>query len=193
MKKLVLQLAREAKAVSTGKLYRDYVQNFDLPRRDYEDLIQVLSEAGFLTLESASFIKDGETIEYKTVALSQPADRIIWEELKRTTVRLDRSAAGKSKSSSSTSKRRQGASARSQREESPENMDTDLLESLKIWRKSESKRRKVPAFRILSDRSLEALASHKPRDRRGLLDVHGIGEAKLELYADALLALISRT
>ncbi len=193
MKKLVLQLAREAKAVSTGKLYRDYVQNFDLPRRDYEDLIQVLCEAGFLTLESASFIKDGETIEYKTAALRQPADRIIWEELNRTTVRLDRSAARKSKTNSSAPQRRPGASARSTREESPENIDIGLLESLKIWRKSESKRRKVPAFRILSDRSLEALASHKPRDRQGLLDVHGIGETKLELYADALLALINRT
>nr|WP_141731746.1 DNA topoisomerase 3 [Oligoflexus tunisiensis] len=190
MKKIVLQLAREARPVSTGKLYRDYAQSLDLHRRDYEDLLQVLTEAGFLTMESASFVKDGETIDYKTVALSQPADRIIWDELKRTTVRLDRSAG--SKAPSTSSRKRQGASARSSREERLDNIDHALLEELKVWRKSESKKRKVPAYRVLSDRSLEALASQKPRDRSRLLEVHGIGEAKLELYADSLLALISR-
>jgi DNA topoisomerase-3 len=196
MKKMVTQLARESRAVSTGKLYRDYVQTLDLHRRDYEDLLQVLAEAGFLTLESASFVKDGETIEYKTVALSQPADRIVWEELKRTTVRLDRSAGKSSRASShSASRRRQGASSRSSREESPDAREVDhaLLETLKVWRKTESKKRKVPAYRILSDRSLEDLAVQKPFDRSRLLEVHGIGEAKLELYGDSLLHLITRS
>jgi DNA topoisomerase-3 len=194
MKKLVVQLARDSKPVSTGKLYRDYAQSLDLPRRDYEDLLHVLTEAGFLTLESASFIKDGETIEYKTVALTQPADRIVWAELKRTTVRLDRSAGGRATSSSSP-KRRQGARTRTSREESPhaDSIDHALLETLKVWRKSESKKRKVPAYRILSDRSLEALAAQKPCDRIRLLEVHGIGEAKLELYGDSLLHLITRS
>lgn len=194
MKKLVMQLSRESKPVSTGKLYRDYAQTMDMPRRDYEDLLQALAEAGFLTLESASFVKDGETIEYKTVALNQPADRIVWEELKRTTVRLDRSA-GKSSRATASSRRRQGASSRYGREESPEARDVDhaLLETLKLWRKTESKKRKVPAYRILSDRSLEDLAVQKPCDRSRLLEVHGIGEAKLELYGDSLLHLITRS
>jgi DNA topoisomerase-3 len=196
MKKMVTLLARESRAVSTGKLYRDYAQAMDLHRRDYEELLQVLAEAGFLTLESASFVKDGETIEYKTVALNQPADRIVWEELKRTTVRLDRSAGKSSRASSLTSsRRRQGASSRSSREESPDARDVDhaLLETLKVWRKTESKKRKVPAYRILSDRSLEDLAVQKPCDRSRLLEVHGIGEAKLELYGDSLLHLITRS
>lgn len=196
MKKMVTQLSRESRAVSTGKLYRDYAQTMDLHRRDYEELLQVLAEAGFLTLESASFVKDGETIEYKTVALNQPADRIVWEELKRTTVRLDRSAGKSSRSSSLTSsRRRQGASSRPSREESPDARDVDhaLLETLKVWRKTESKKRKVPAYRILSDRSLEDLAVQKPCDRSRLLEVHGIGEAKLELYGDSLLHLITRS
>jgi DNA topoisomerase-3 len=194
MKKIVMQLSRESKAVSTGKLYRDYAQTMDMHRRDYEDLLQVLAEAGVVTVESASFVKDGETIEYKTVALNQPADRIVWEELKRTTVRLDRSA-GKSSRAPSSPRRRQGASSRFSREESPEARDVDhaLLETLKVWRKTESKKRKVPAYRILSDRSLEDLAVQKPCDRSRLLEVHGIGEAKLELYGDSLLHLITRS
>jgi DNA topoisomerase-3 len=107
-------------------------------------------------------------------------------------VRLDRSR-GEGKASAASSPKRQGARARiASREETPENVDLFLLESLKIWRKAESKKRKMPAFRILSDRSLEALASQKPPDRQGLLEVHGIGEAKLELYGDSLLTLIHR-
>jgi DNA topoisomerase III len=185
MKKIVQQLGRETRPVSTGKLHREYAQDLDLQRRDFEELLQVLVDEDYLTLQAASFVKDGETIDYKTVGLNQPADRIVWNELKRTAVRLDRSA-----TSASAGRRRQGASRRS--EPLSPDIDTRLLESLKHWRLSESKKRRMPAYRVLSDRSLEDLATRKPRDREGLLAVHGIGEAKLELYGDSLLHLISR-
>jgi DNA helicase-2/ATP-dependent DNA helicase PcrA len=43
---------------------------------------------------------------------------------------------------------------------------------------------------VFSDATLEALAEVRPTDRRGLQSINGIGAAKLEKYAEDLLAII---
>jgi DNA helicase II / ATP-dependent DNA helicase PcrA len=44
---------------------------------------------------------------------------------------------------------------------------------------------------VFSDATLEALAEVRPGDRSGLLRINGIGAAKLERYADDVLAVLS--
>jgi DNA helicase-2/ATP-dependent DNA helicase PcrA len=68
--------------------------------------------------------------------------------------------------------------------------DEDLFESLRSWRKEQAEAQSVPAFVVFSDATLEALAEVRPTDRRGLQSINGIGAAKLEKYADDLLAII---
>ena len=48
----------------------------------------------------------------------------------------------------------------------------------------------VPAFVVLSDRTLRALAAARPADEAGLADVPGIGPAKLERYGADLLEVM---
>jgi DNA helicase-2/ATP-dependent DNA helicase PcrA len=69
--------------------------------------------------------------------------------------------------------------------------DEDLFESLKQWRKQRADAESVPAFVVFSDATLEALAEVRPGDRQGLLGINGIGAAKLERYADDVLAVLS--
>ena len=54
----------------------------------------------------------------------------------------------------------------------------------------EARRRNVPAYVVFHDRTLAALAAARPRSAAQLLDVKGVGSAKLEAYGDALLALL---
>ena len=68
--------------------------------------------------------------------------------------------------------------------------DEDLFESLRSWRKEQADAQSVPAFVVFSDATLEALAEVKPQDRQSLQSINGIGKAKLEKYADELLALL---
>jgi DNA helicase-2/ATP-dependent DNA helicase PcrA len=68
--------------------------------------------------------------------------------------------------------------------------DEELFESLRSWRKEQAEAQSVPAFVVFSDATLEALAEVKPSDRRGLQSINGIGAAKLERYADDLLAIL---
>jgi DNA helicase-2/ATP-dependent DNA helicase PcrA len=69
--------------------------------------------------------------------------------------------------------------------------DESLFESLKAWRKQRAEAESVPAFVVFSDATLEALAEVRPGDRRSLLGINGIGAAKLERYADDVLAVLS--
>ena len=70
--------------------------------------------------------------------------------------------------------------------------DEALLGQLKAWRRDEAARRSVPAYVVFPDRTLAAIAALRPRDRDALRAVQGIGPAKLELYATALLELVSQ-
>ncbi|RKG85912.1 DNA topoisomerase III [Corallococcus terminator] len=67
-----------------------------------------------------------------------------------------------------------------------------LVESLKAWRLTEARKRKVPAFRILTDRVLDAIASARPSSGAELLSIHGVGPALTERYGAQIISLVSR-
>ena len=67
-----------------------------------------------------------------------------------------------------------------------------LVESLKAWRLTEARKRKVPAFRILTDRVLDAIASARPSSGAELMSIHGVGPALTERYGVQILTLVSR-
>jgi ATP-dependent DNA helicase RecQ len=70
--------------------------------------------------------------------------------------------------------------------------DTGLFERLRALRKALADERKVPAFAVFSDRALQDMAARKPLTRAEFLDVHGVGQKKLEEYGDPFLAEILR-
>jgi superfamily II DNA helicase RecQ len=51
----------------------------------------------------------------------------------------------------------------------------------------------VPAYVVLSDRTLGELASRRPTSPGALLDVPGIGPSKLERFGGELLELLAET
>jgi ATP-dependent DNA helicase RecQ len=67
--------------------------------------------------------------------------------------------------------------------------DPARIEALREWRRREASRRSVPAYVVLHDRTLEALAAARPATIGALSAIPGIGPAKLEAYGQDLLAL----
>jgi DNA topoisomerase-3 len=61
---------------------------------------------------------------------------------------------------------------------------------LKAWRLAEARRRRVPAFRILTDRTLEGVAAAAPRDEERLLAVSGMGPTLVRKHGARILAII---
>jgi len=68
--------------------------------------------------------------------------------------------------------------------------DPALFERLRALRKTLADERGVPAYVIFSDRTLQDMALRVPRTRDALLEVHGVGQKKLDQYGDAFLAVI---
>jgi ATP-dependent DNA helicase RecQ len=65
------------------------------------------------------------------------------------------------------------------------------IEALREWRRREAARRSVPAFVVLHDRTLAALAAARPSTLDALSEIPGIGPAKLEAYGRDLLAVLA--
>lgn len=67
-----------------------------------------------------------------------------------------------------------------------------LVETLRAWRLTESKRKRVPAFRILTNRALVAIAEARPRTAEALRGVPGLGPKLLKTYTAQLVGLCGR-
>jgi superfamily II DNA helicase RecQ len=68
--------------------------------------------------------------------------------------------------------------------------DGPLLDRLRRWRLERSKADGVPAYVVFHDATLAQIADRKPRSRLELLDVPGIGPAKLDRYGDEVLTVV---
>jgi DNA helicase-2/ATP-dependent DNA helicase PcrA len=68
--------------------------------------------------------------------------------------------------------------------------DGPLLERLRRWRLERSRADGVPAYVVFHDATLAHIADRKPQSRLELLDVPGIGPAKLDRYGDEVLDVV---
>ncbi len=66
-----------------------------------------------------------------------------------------------------------------------------LFDRLREWRRTRASTDGVPAYVVFHDTTLAAIAERKPRDWADLAAVPGIGPAKLDRYADEVLAIVS--
>ena len=67
----------------------------------------------------------------------------------------------------------------------------ELYEALKAWRLAEAKRRRIPAFRVMSNRTLGEIAASRPADEEELLAVYGIGPTIVKKYSKRLLGIVA--
>ncbi|HEX5497087.1 MAG TPA: ATP-dependent DNA helicase UvrD2 [Mycobacteriales bacterium] len=72
----------------------------------------------------------------------------------------------------------------------PADLDAELFERLRRWRQAEAGRQGVPAFVVLTDATLVAIAETRPADTAGLVAIPGIGQRKLDRYGAAVLSLV---
>jgi DNA helicase-2/ATP-dependent DNA helicase PcrA len=66
-----------------------------------------------------------------------------------------------------------------------------LFDRLKEWRRTRAQADGVPAYVVFHDRTLAEIAERRCRDRADLSAVSGVGPAKLERYADEILAIVA--
>jgi ATP-dependent DNA helicase RecQ len=68
--------------------------------------------------------------------------------------------------------------------------DPSLLAALKDLRSRLARERGVPPYVVFSDKSLASMCELAPATAEEFLEVHGVGQSKLETYGEAFLAVI---
>ena len=71
-------------------------------------------------------------------------------------------------------------------------VDIELLEHLREWRRTVAKKQGIPAFVIMHDTSLEQLCRVRPHSLAGIRQIHGFGERKTEMYGREIIAAIQQ-
>jgi DNA topoisomerase-3 len=182
-----IDLLRERDGLTSGQLYREAAEGNGFDRRSFELLIDGLVRAGLVEVLADSFEKGGKTIRFKRVWLTRPG-RLAGRNGVDSVLVVEEVAAPPRKRRA----RKKTASPAVTKEQTPlDEAEAALFEKLREWRLEEARRRRVPAFRILGDRTLAAICRARPVDEEELLDVAGIGPAKASSYGRKILAVVA--
>jgi DNA topoisomerase-3 len=192
--KSILRALAVGGSVAAGKLYRDLFEGAT-DRKRFEALLEGLARTGLVDLTHDSFRKDGRVVDFRRATLTAEGRRNLASEGGPVNVRIVGSGP-----KTATPKRERKAlpkpasrkSIRAPKEETwtQDTADSATLDALRLWRLEEARRRRIPAFRILTDRVLFAIAAARPTTDEQLLAIPGFGPALLKRYGGELLALV---
>ncbi|MBZ5699125.1 MAG: RecQ family ATP-dependent DNA helicase [Acidobacteriia bacterium] len=82
--------------------------------------------------------------------------------------------------------------ARGPKESAASEIDPELREYLREWRRDTAKQQNSPAYIVMHDTTLDEICRSRPSSLAGLLQVSGIGERKAELYGRPILDALRR-
>jgi ATP-dependent DNA helicase RecQ len=184
-----------------------------LERDDFEELIGAMLRADLIAVEEAEFEKDGKIIPFRKISVTDAGMDV------RATTPLNllfsdgiveafgTAAAPKKKKRVAEPPRPQAARvggeahapsapASTSRSRTKERVAmevtgdaVEVAARLREWRTSEAKRLGVPAYLVLHDATLNALAVSRPSTPHELLAVEGMGPSKIGRFGAAILEL----
>ena len=186
---------RSVEYKATGTLQRNLELVGRLSRNDFDALLDAMVRARLITMEDAEFEKDGEVIRFRKVKLapkglemraSSPMELLLSDGVVEE-LRPRYSAPAKPKKAKAA---KAGVTRSAETEPATLSAQGEALAArLREWRAGEAKRLGVPAYVVLHDRSLAALALARPVNPRELLEIDGIGPGKVERFGAAILGL----
>ncbi|MFS8145707.1 DNA helicase RecQ [Rhizobium sp. BR 249] len=142
----------------------------DIPARTWQSVYRQLLAMGLIRIDHEA---------YGALKL-EPESRAVFKHERQVFFRKDRPA----------SERRTKKAERSERKSALSGADGSLFEALRAERMSIAKSLGVPPYVVFPDTTLIAFATERPRSRKELLGISGVGQSKLERYGDAFLDII---
>ena len=191
----ILEFLKKSDGVATGRLHAQVFAGGGLDRRSFEELLGAMARSRLVDVANASFEKDGKHIDFRKVRITACGR----EPGASAAVRIPEEI----KSEPRARKRKKGAKpAKAKRQRGPSSprpevvlqppRDAALMEAaLKSWRLAEAKNKGIPAFRILTDKALQAIAAKQPRTNSQLLNLPGVGLKIVEKYGTQIFGILS--
>jgi len=199
----VIDELRAGGSKSTGRLFEALFPGHEMSRDRFEDLLGAMARAGVVRLADATFEKNGRQIPYHTVSLTRAGQRVD-ERTPLELVMKDREPL----TTSGPRKRKPRGPTRGEaglglgapvatprapkvERESDAEADHQAAEALRAWRLAEARRLGVPAFRVFTDRALDALVRLRPHNTTEMLAVPGVGLRTAEKYGEQIRRVLS--
>jgi superfamily II DNA helicase RecQ len=191
----IVEQLRPVSYKAAGTLQRALDPGEQMSRGEFDCLLDAMVRAGLIAIEDAEYEKDGEVRRYRKVMLTEAG--LEFRALERAELLVsDGVGAEFSKSNKDTVRTKKSATAgRSAKppqglvEEPLSAADEELAERLRAWRSGEAKRLGVPAYVVMHNQALAAVAQARPETPRQLLNVKGMGNAKVEKFGEAILRI----
>ncbi|MDP3504670.1 MAG: DNA topoisomerase 3 [Myxococcales bacterium] len=171
---------------SSGKLCREMLGDAPEARTGFERLVRGLARGGQLRVEDAVFVKDGQSIPYHRLYVIGAGDPARARLTPKSLPAPERQARVRGKPRSRKASRTPAVELPST------GANAGLVETLRAWRLAEAKKRRVPAFRVLTNRALVAVAEARPTSSQALLSVKGLGPKVVQQSGRQLIELCSR-
>ncbi len=142
-----------------------------LSKHDWRSLLRQLIAAGFIHLDVAEY--GGLSLTHKGGELLRGNDRFSYRPIVqlKTRERRPRSKSGSVVVDLSSA-------------------ELEVFERLRGLRAQLAAKRNVPAYVVFADKTLRDMAKKMPMNDEDMLDVHGVGQAKLEKFGEKFLAAI---
>ncbi len=185
---------RPVNYLAAGTLQRSLELVGRMSRNEFDGLLGAMVRAGIIEIEEAEFEKNGEVIRFRKVSLTEAG-----LDVRPTTplpLLIGDGIADEFDAGNAAPPRKKGARIAARKPAdgadsppAPNPAAEALAARLREWRTAEAKRLGVPAYVVLHDRTLQAVARARPANPAQLLTIDGIGPAKAERFGDAILNL----
>jgi len=190
----ILQELEVQNGQSKGKVFRDFFAS-QLDRRDYETLIKSLQRAQLLTVEEDSFEKDGKVIEFQRLFRTArgfqagKSKKMIRELVTIPSLGSRKKTGGIKRTAAVYKKRIRKSTQSGKRKTQTHPLSPQIEQELKEWRLQLARSRRIPAFRILTNKTLQNIAAQCPETEDSLLSVNGVGPALLKNHGRKILSI----
>ena len=190
----ILAALKKSGRKATGRLHAEVFADYSLDRDGFEQVLGAMARVGWVEMAEASFEQDGRRVDYRLASLTAAGREMDATAVPPFEMKLEIEASGRQRRKA----RRAGREKRPRKAEKRaprapvRSADEALEKALREWRLGEARRREVPAFRILTDRALAAIAAAKPLSIRELLEIPGVGARLAEQYGAQIFRIVER-
>jgi RecQ family ATP-dependent DNA helicase len=194
----IVDKLRPVNYMAAGTLQRSLELVGGLTRTDFDGLLDAMARAGLIEIEEAEFEKNGEILRFRKVLITElglevrpatPLPLLIADGIADEFDAGDADLPRKKKATTSARIALQKPAGIATNPEPADPASEALAAMLREWRTAEAKRLGVPAFVVMHDRTLQAVARARPANVAQLLAINGIGPAKAERFGGPILKL----
>lgn len=151
---------------------------------EWKRIIRIMMALGLIRMEFEPSGRQYFKLSHLSLPILKSEEKIFARPMKSTEAKTKRKT--KTRRKKKTTKKK----ARVKKVFSTGPIKSDLWSALREKRANLAKRRRIPAYKVFHDATLKEMARRKPESMDELLEISGIGEAKLRKYGKIFLEVI---